>query len=326
MNKLSIFLSIVLLSSNISLSNGQNDLKKTDDVGRIALNSVMFPQDEPLNSSVEKAIINKLNRITSKNGIGGNAVDARFIITATTTVLTKDITPTAPPMHVYNIETTIYIGDGLEGKLFASTSIESKGVGKTEAKAYMMAIKSIKPTSDVFEKLVAEGSNKIIEYYNATCDLILSEAKALEAKQSYDDAIAKCMSIPNVCKDCYEESMKLVGSIFQTKIDYECKKIMNQAQGKWSASQDKEGADATIALLSTIDPQSNCFKDATNFLDLIYTAIKDKIEEIEQKEWDMKMKAQQDATDLESQRLDAIKEVAKAYAKNRPTVNYYVIY
>jgi len=326
MNKLSIFLSIVLLSSNISLSNGQNDLKKTDDVGRIALNSVMFPQDEPLNSSVEKAIINKLNRITSKNGIGGNAVDARFIITATTTVLTKDITPTAPPMHVYNIETTIYIGDGLEGKLFASTSIESKGVGKTEAKAYMMAIKSIKPTSDVFEKLVSDGSNKIIEYYNATCDLILSEAKALEAKQSYDDAIAKCMSIPNVCKDCYEESMKLVGSIFQTKIDFECKKIMNQAQGKWAASQDKDGADATIELLSTIDPQSNCFKDATSFLDLIYTEIKDKIDEIEQKEWDLKMKTQQDATDLESQRLDAVKEVAKAYAKNRPAVNYYVIY
>ena len=326
MNKLSIYLSIVLLSLNINLSIGQNDLKKTDDVGRIALNSVMFPQAEPLNSSVEKAIINKLNRITSKNGIGGNAVDARFIITATTTVMTKDITPTAPPMHVYNIETTIYIGDGLEGKLFASTSIESKGVGKTEAKAYMMAIKSIKPTSDVFEKLVAEGSNKIIEYYNATCDLILSEAKALEAKQSYDDAIAKCMSIPNVCKDCYEESMKLVGSIFQTKIDFECKKIMNQAQGKWSASQDKEGADATIALLSTIDPQSNCFQDATSFLDLIYTEIKDKIDELEQREWDMKMKAQQDATDLESQRLDAVKEVAKAYAKNRPAVNYYVIY
>jgi hypothetical protein len=38
------------------------------------------------------------------------------------------------------------------------------------------------------------------------------------------------------------------------------------------------------------------------------------------------MKAQQDATDLESQRLDAVKEVAKAYAKNRPAVNYYVIY
>ena len=57
----------------------------------------------------------------------------------------------------------------------------------------MMTIKSIKPTSDVFEKLVTEYSNKIIEYYNATCDLILSEAKALEAKQSYDDAIATCM-------------------------------------------------------------------------------------------------------------------------------------
>ena len=101
---------------------------------------------------------------------------------------------------------------------------------------------------------------------------------------------------------------------------------MNQAQGKWSASQDKDGADATIALLSTIDPQSNCFKDATSFLDLIYTEIKDKIDELEQREWDMKMKAQQDATDLESQRLDAVKEVAKAYAKNRPAVNYYVIY
>jgi len=62
----------------MGISYGQNDLKKTDDVGRLALNSVMFPQAEPLNASVEKAIINKLNRITSKNGIGRKCSGCTF--------------------------------------------------------------------------------------------------------------------------------------------------------------------------------------------------------------------------------------------------------
>ena len=120
--------------------------------------------------------------------------------------------------------------------------------------------------------------------------------------------------------------MTLSSSIFQTKIDFECKRKLNEAQGTWSATQDQKGAEATINILADIDPQSSCYKEANDFMNLIYTEIKERIEEVDRREWELKLKMQQDAKDLESQRINAIKEVATAYAKNRPAPNYYVIY
>ena len=173
--------------------------QKTDDVGRLGLNAVMFPQAFELPSSSERALKSKMKQACTKNGLGGQSVDGRFIITAEVNLLAKELTPTAPPMHALDVETTMYIGDGIEGTLFASVTITNKGVGNTEAKAYAMAFKGIKPTSDEIQSFIEEGKQKIVEYYNSQCDFILAEAQTLGKNQQYDDAIAKCMSTNLFC-------------------------------------------------------------------------------------------------------------------------------
>ena len=299
--------------------------QKTDDVGRLGLNAVMFPQAFELPSSSERALKSKMKQACTKNGLGGQSVDGRFIITAEVNLLAKELTPTAPPMHALDVETTLYIGDGIEGTLFASVTITNKGVGNTEAKAYAMAFKGIKPTSDDIQSFIEEGKQKIVEYYNSQCDFILAEAQTLGKSQQYDDAIAKCMSIPEVCKDCYMKAMETAESIFMDKINLECEVQLNEARAPWSASQTPEGAEATSAILSTINPQSSCFKESKNFMNLIFTEIRERLEEIDRREWEMKVKQQEDATRLESERISAMKEIGKAYASSTKVV-YRVIY
>lgn len=299
--------------------------QKTDDVGRLGLNAVMFPQAFELPSSSERALKSKMKQACTKNGLGGQSVDGRFIITAEVNLLAKELTPTAPPMHALDVETTMYIGDGIEGTLFASVTITNKGVGNTEAKAYAMAFKGIKPTSDEIQSFIEEGKQKIVEYYNSQCDFILAEAQTLGKNQQYDDAIAKCMSIPEVCKDCYMKAMEKAETIFMDKINLECQAQLNEARATWSASQTPEGAEATSAILSTINPQSACFKESKNFMNLIFTEIKERLEEIDRREWEMKVKQQEDATRLESERISAMKEIGKAYASSTKVV-YRVIY
>ena len=118
--------------------------------------------------------------------------------------------------------------------------------------------------------------------------------------------------------------MEYAEEVFQMKIDRECKTHMNEAQATWAASQDEAGARKTAETLSKIDPSSTCFKEATAFLDVIYSELKERIQELDQREWDLQLKRQQDAVDIEKQKISAIKEIGLAYGKNQPQTVYKV--
>ena len=127
----------------------QNNLGKADDFGRLALSVYLDRGKTQLPSAAYSILQNKMQTIVAKNGIGAVA-NQRFIMTANCNLLTKDITPTAPPMHAYTVEVTFYIGDGIEGTLFSTTSVTAKGVGETPDKAYIAALKAVKPNDPAF--------------------------------------------------------------------------------------------------------------------------------------------------------------------------------
>ncbi|WP_213524104.1 hypothetical protein [Nonlabens sp.] len=292
----------------------QNNQGKADDAGRIALASVVSDQIEGLTPSAQSNLQNKLNRIATKNGMGGSSLNNRFIITANVVILTKDITPTAPPMQAYTLEITLYIGDGVEGTLFSSTSVTLKGVGKTETKAYMAALKNLKVSDPKYQSFIEQGKNKIIEYYNSKCDFILKEADALVSQNEFDAAIAKLVSIPEVCKDCFDKAMDKVGPIYQQQIDRQCKVDLAEAKNVWNANLDGTGASKASNYLGNIDPNSSCYNEALNFSNVIAKRIK----ELDQREWDFKLKQQQDDVDIQKSTIKAARDIGVAYGENQP--------
>jgi len=292
----------------------QNNQGKADDAGRIALAAVVSNQIEGLTPSAQSNIKNKLNQIATKSGMGGSSLNNRFIITTNVVVLTKDITPTAPPMHAYTLEITLYIGDGIEGTLFSSTSVTLKGVGETETKAYMSALKNLKVNDPRFSNFIEEGKNKIIEYYNSQCDFILKEADMLVSQNEFDAAIAKLVSIPEVCKECFDKAMDKVGPIYQQQIDRQCKIDLAEARNAWNSNQDSYGADQASRYLGSIDPNSSCFKDAQQLSDMIAKRIR----ELDKREWDFKMKQQQDNVDIRQAEIESARAIGVAYGQNQP--------
>jgi hypothetical protein len=310
---------LVILTFN--LTHAQNNNTKTDDAGRIALAAVVPNQIEGLTESSRSYLKNKLNQIASKSGMGGSPINQRFIITSNIQVLTKDITPTAPPMHAYTLEVTLYIGDGIEGTLFSSTSLTSKGVGQSETKAYRAALKNIKPTDQRFNSFTNEGKTKIIEYYNAQCDFILKEAEMLVSQVKFDAAISKLVSIPEVCKECYDKAMDMVGPIYQKQIDYECKNLLTQARNAWNEGLDEISAENASTYLAEIDPNSSCYKDAQ----VLTSEIAKRIKELDKREWNFKLKQQQDQVNIQKATIKAARDIGVAYGENQPqnvTYNY----
>jgi hypothetical protein len=265
--------------------------------------------------------------------LGAASFSSQFIITPNVVVLTKDITPTAPVMIAMTLETAFIIGDGYNGTKFSSIYFESKGVGTTETKAYISALKQINPRDEKFKNFVEEGKQKIISYYNSKCDFIISEANQLNSQEKYHEAILQLSSVPEVCKECYEKCMIAVAPIYQAKIDKDCKTMLQNAKNTWSSSPDKYGAEKILHYVNNMNPNSSCYPE----LNTLIEEIKAEMISLNERDWEFEMtkyqdrmeiekKQQQNAINIRNKELDVEKAVGVAYGNNQPrTVNYKVL-
>lgn len=314
-----ILLSLLMIIGYNAYS--QNALGKSDDAARITLAAYVPQQIDKMPDAARSILANKLNQIVTQNGMGGAANNERFIITANVNVISKDLTATAPPMTALVLEVTLYIGDGFVGTKFSSTSISVKGVGESETKAYISALKGISPTNSNIQSFVGNGKSKIIEYYNSKCDFIIKEAQTLVSQNNFEEAIFKLTSVPEVCKDCYDKCMDAVGPIYQKQIDRECKSKLMEANTAWNATQDSYGADTAGGILAQIDPNASCYKEAL----ALSNKIAQRIKEIDQRDWKLQLKEQQDNVDIQKATIKAIRDIGVAYGNGQPkTVTYNV--
>jgi hypothetical protein len=305
-----IFIIISLLFCFTFIANAQN---KTSGTERIVLTAYVQQSIEGLPEIAVENLQNKLSQIITASGFsGGN--NQRFILTANISVLTKDITPTAPPQHAYTLAITLYIGDGISGVLFASTSTTVKGVGETETKAYINALKNLQTQSPSYQSFVENGKNKIIAYYNANCDFIIKEASVLASTNNFEAAIAQLATIPNASEECYFKAMDAIIPIYQKYIDRDCQMKLQQATALWSASQDYESALQAGLVLASVDPDATCFKDVKSLFNKIESSIKQR----DEREWKYILKTQLQ----ESERIEAIRAIGVAYGTHQSNVVY----
>ena len=313
----------IIVAMQISLSVAQNNSEGLDDMGRIAISAYLDREKTQLPSNAYNLLQNKMQTMVTKNGMGASD-NQRFVITANCNVTSKDITATANPMHAYTVEITFYIGDGVEGTLFSTKTVNAKGVGETLDKAYIAALKTIKPNDPSYAEFIQQGKEKIIAYYTAKCGIIIDEAKSMASIGNFDEAIYTLMSIPDVCKDCKNKAQGECEIIYKQKIDKECSQILTEATAIWSnrGSENELRASASKAseMLGKIDPNAACYQDALTLMG----EIGKKMEEVDKREWDMKVKMEQHQHDENMNQIKAEKEIAIQYAKNQPkTVVYH---
>lgn len=257
MKKLVYFFS--LFFSLVSFS--QNTRGKANDAGRIVLNT-FIDEIEGVPSAAVKMLKTKISQIATANGMGGNEVFPRFVISADLDVLTKDLTPTAPPKTALTLGVTLYIGDGIEGTVFASEYIELKGISNNETKAFIQSFRALSPRNKKFNSFVENGKKKIIEYYNSRCDFILKEANTLAGQREFDNSIAKLIEVPEVCKECYDKAMDLSVDIFRQKIENDCQQNITKSNSL--ISQDKW--DEAAGVISMYTPDMDCYGEVRKLL------------------------------------------------------------
>lgn len=303
-----------------SMTFAQDQAQTMDDAARIALSAYMDPSSSIPNNA-KKTLKDRMQKIITKNGMG-SAKNTRFIMTANVRELNLEKSETAPVIYIYNLEVNLYIGDGTDGTLFSSCSLEVNAAGDSKEKAYMAALKKIKATDPQYQAFIYEGKKKIVDYYTAKCDFIITQAQTKAKNQDFDAAIAELMQVPDVCKECYDKCMAAAQPIYQEKINQEGAKLLAEARGVWSAGQDVAAAEAAAAILAQVNPQSSAFAGAES----LNAEMAKRVKELDKREWDFMLKQQQDEVDLEKASIKAIRDIGVAYGENQQPTTYNVVW
>lgn len=249
-NLISFFSLLILLSPAKSLYS-----QSSDSESNIVITPYLESQIESITPIVQKNLTNKLNQIVTLNGLGGDRENSRFVITSNINVLEKNITPTAPPMVAITLDISFYIGDGVEGNLYAVHSITTKGVGTNDTKAYTMALNAIKPKNSEYAEFISDAKTKIVQYYESKCGEIITESKNKSSRGLYDEAIHQLLEVPSVSKECYEKALNEALKITGIKLEATCQSSIAKANaaiesGEW---------DSAISQIRTYTPNLKCY-------------------------------------------------------------------
>jgi hypothetical protein len=319
-------LSVIFITGNMA--------QTVDDFGRIALRSDVSSVAK-LSDEAKSVLLTKLDQITTGNGIAATGVNPRFVITAKVDIVGKDIVPGPPQMFSQKLMITLFVGDAIEQKLFGHAEISVTGIGTSETKAYINAINKINSKNMNIKTMLEESKAKIVAWYTQSCATILNESKSLSAQNKYGQAIYNLSLVPDVCSECYQNSLNLQEEIYTKKIETEGLQVFQQAQALWAQSHERENAAKVMQLVLQINPNVSFIDKVQLFIkDVSATVEAQELREWEQKikEWEQEVRKQEqevkkydDKIKLEQMRIQAYKEVAVEFAKNQPKEIYRTI-
>ena len=288
------------------------------DIGLICLNPYI-PETEDLGQNATSMLTSKLQQIATANGMSGAGFDNRFIITSHVQKLKSNQTQTFPQKYAVQVNIGIYVGDGLDGTLYASYNCESKGIGDTEDQAIANAVRKLNPNQEDLQRAIFKGKEQILSYYDKMSGNIIQTAKASAAAGKYDDAVNMLFAIPMNNKD-FQTAQSLIAQYGRTSLDHKNLEIVRQARSVWSANPTEEGASTANDILQKLDaPSDKVETEAKNLQVEMATRLK----AVSDREFKLEAQKEQNEKEVKLAGIRAAASVAKAYIASRPKVVYH---
>lgn len=269
--------------------------------------SLVIPEESNLTPAAAELFSSRVGQLTADADMmiidGSNIVIVPKIL-----AINKNILPGPPVKVSQEFEFTLYMLDLNTSNIYTSQTFTLRGIGENESKSQISALKQIKGNSEAVKKFINEGKAKAIKYYDDNYGTIIKKAREYTAMKNYDQALFTLLSVP-VCSKGYDATFSEAKKTYQAYIDEMCRINLVQARMAWFSKQSAEGAADAGFYLSQILPDAGCYPEAVQ----LYEEIKSRVDE----DLRFEMKKYQDSVDLESQQIEAMKEVGVAYGKGQ---------
>lgn len=255
-----------------------------DDVGRMSIN-VQRPANRNIPTEALDQLDDKMHQIITTAGISDNAINRRFALTSTVSVIKKDIISGSPARVSQTLEITFYVKDVIDRKEYGHATLSSVGVGLNENKAFIMAFSNLKPGNPKVQKMIEDSKELIVAYYRTNIDNIIADAYLLVQQGDFDKALYQIAQVPDVCTDCTTKCRQATIDIYQKKIDSAGEKLLQSAKAAWNAEPNADGAVKASRYLAKIDLLAACQPQA----DALMEEMKEKVLDDERKAWEFEM-------------------------------------
>lgn len=269
---------------------------------------------ENYNTSNLEVLGNKMKQIITANGF---ASDSNLILIMYPSIDAGKCNIVEGGMkNIFNINinVTFYIKAIGADYIINSTNIALTGSGYSKEEAFNNAFSSISTNSLQLSTFVKEGQSKLFSYFNENRSFIISKAQTLSSLQKYDEALGLLSSCPQNCS-AYKNGVKqAIISIYKQYQNKECSQLLNEAKAYYVA-KDYQSA---IRILSTIDQTSSCKAEGSKLL----VEIKKQIRLDDKASSERLDRIYKNETDLEKARINAVREIAKAYYRRKIAINY----
>lgn len=287
----------------------------SSEVGKIAL-SVILPENvDGLDISQLSKMESKITQIVTSTGLASSGYNNNFVIYPIFAIYeTNVIEGGMQNITVVTCDLSIFIKQVDNNVVFSSISKQLKGSGQNKKTALTNAISKISTNDIEFKTFIKNGKDKIIQYYESKCQDIISKSEGLVKMQDYEQALGLLMTVPEEVS-CYNKVQQKSIEAFKAYQKQKCIVQLQEAKTELASNN----YNSALNILSQIDPSTPCFKESQN---LVNNAAS-KIDVEEKKQWDLEMKVYNDEIALEKQRINAIKDIAAAYYKSKPTAISY---
>lgn len=260
-----------------------------DDVGRMSIN-VQRPVNKSIPTEAMDQLDDKMHQIITTAGISDNAINRRFALAATVSVVKKDIISSSPARVSQTLEITFYVKDVIDRKEYGHATLSAVGVGLNENKAFIMAFSNLKPGNPKLQRMIEDSKELIIAYYRTNIDNIIADAYILVQQGQFDKALYQIAQVPDLCTDCTQKCRAATIDIYQKKIDSVGEKLLQSAKAAWAAEPNTDGAAKASRYLAKIDLLASCQPQAEELM----AEMKEKVMDDERKAWEFALQQYED--------------------------------
>lgn len=270
-------------------------------------------QAEYVPQAARAALENKMRQIADLNGMSATGDAGQFFLTCVVTVQDKQVVGGAPVKIAQQVDVTFYVADAVNEKVFGMANVSARGVGESETKSLLSALRQIAPAQPALKTLITESSAKIIAYYEEQCDNIIRKARTLAEARAYPAAFFQLSLVPEQCA-CYGKILAEAERLVLEYREFEAQAMLAKARAVWNAGLDRDAAAEAAEYLAQIPYDAKCHPQALELMKEIKARVKDDIDfDRKQLEWEQKNK--QDI-------IKGWRDIGVAYGNNQKTVTY----
>lgn len=255
----------------------------------------------------------KMEQIATNNGVAA-FYDGAFVMFPKLAV--HDIQTVEGGMkaiETLKIDLTINVLQMATKTIVGSIPVVLSGSGYSIEEATSNAISKINARDPKYSSFLSDCKNRIIDYDEKNCKNSILKAKTLASQQRYEEALALLALYPESLPSYSLVSAAIV-DIYKDYQKERSAQLVLEAKSA-IAVQDY---DLAANLLAGVDPESPSYMEALRLIE----TVKKNVTKEKQDAIDRFWKLYNSEVALEKHRINAAREVAKAYYSNQPAINY----